>query len=72
MQEPAACGAFPAQHAIAQSAPLALARQGMLPATSVSKRVTTRNALAATVARRARIPDFLESGFCMKTLRSAE
>ena len=50
MQEPAACGALPAQQDSVHSGPLAAAGQAMLPATRASSIVTARIALAATIA----------------------
>jgi hypothetical protein len=64
MQEPAACGALPAQQASVHSGPLAFAGKTMVPPTSVSNSVTARIALAPIIAVRTNRFGLPESGLC--------
>ena len=68
MHEPAACGALPAQQAIAHSGPLADAGQTMLPATSISRSITASIALAAIIVPLANSTLLLELVTCFTTL----
>ena len=72
MQEPAACGALPAQHDSVHSGPLAAAGQAMLPATNVSNSVTARIALAAIIALIASTLALVGSGLRFTTARAYE